>query len=272
MKRNVIVTASDSKFGDFLIDHWLKSLETNVNLEDIDVVVLDYGLSDTQRKRLSGVNVLKYVRDGHVVNLRYRDLVTVCDMGYEQVLLCDSGDLIFQSDISHLFTQHKTSVRGVVEYDVPYDSLFLHKFKKEVQADITAATKGKGLINGGLILASANLFKEIAIEYLSIVNDLKSFGPDQLGVTYLSYKRSFAELDRKYNFIINSFVEDKFVIKNGVFYFASGEVIPVVHNAGRYDFFRPIKNFGFGKDRNKLGLAHIFMPIILRLSKFFFRK
>lgn len=34
MKKNVIITCSNKKTGDFLINHWLKSLEDNVNLKN----------------------------------------------------------------------------------------------------------------------------------------------------------------------------------------------------------------------------------------------
>jgi hypothetical protein len=267
MKRYAIVTCCDINYSQFLVQHWYRSLKENVNLKATDICILDYGLDDSARLNMPDAKFYLSNKDGHIVNLRYRDLIKVLDEGYEQVLLCDGGDIIFQSDISQLFELNPESIRGVVEYDVPYDSLFLYKFNKEYQADIEETVKGRGLINGGFVLAENNLFKEVCKEYLEIVRDLKSFGPDQLGVTYLSYKKGFVEIDRGFNFVINAFVEDKFTIRKGVFYFSSGNIIPVVHNAGRYKAFRPIKNFGFGKDRNQVGLAHHLMPIVLKIAR-----
>ena len=54
---HVIVTSSDSRYGDFLVRHWGRSLKTNVDLRDIDVVVLDYGLTAIQRQ---GVEALGF--------------------------------------------------------------------------------------------------------------------------------------------------------------------------------------------------------------------
>ncbi|HON14461.1 MAG TPA: hypothetical protein PK897_10070, partial [Treponema sp.] len=76
MKTNLIITASDKKYGDFLIEHWYASLRANTNLEHIDVAVLDYGLSVAQRFYLqsNGVIVRSCERDGHVTSIRYRDM------------------------------------------------------------------------------------------------------------------------------------------------------------------------------------------------------
>jgi hypothetical protein len=41
MKPFAVVTASDLKYGDFLIEHWLRSLRENVRLDAIEIVVLD---------------------------------------------------------------------------------------------------------------------------------------------------------------------------------------------------------------------------------------
>ena len=39
--KNTIITASDGNCGDFLVNHWMRSLKSNVDLKNIDVVVLD---------------------------------------------------------------------------------------------------------------------------------------------------------------------------------------------------------------------------------------
>ena len=70
-----VVTASDRKYGDFLIEHWLRSLRENVRHDAIEIVVLDYGLSLAQRFYLEhhGVLLRPGRRDGHVTVLRYRE-------------------------------------------------------------------------------------------------------------------------------------------------------------------------------------------------------
>ena len=41
-------------------------------------------------------------------------------------------------------------------------------------------------------------------------------------------------------------------IKKGIFYKHNREKITIVHNAGQMDFFRPINNFGYGKEFNQI--------------------
>jgi len=48
--RHLIATCSDARYGDFLLQHWLRSLQASVDLHDIDVAVLDYGLTPQQRQ------------------------------------------------------------------------------------------------------------------------------------------------------------------------------------------------------------------------------
>ena len=43
-----------------------------------------------------------------------------------------------------------------------------------------------------------------------------------------------------------------FFIKEGIFYFKNKKIVSIVHNTGGYKFFRPIKNFGYGKEYNQL--------------------
>ena len=108
-----IATCADHNVGEFLIGHWLKSLQTNVDLTDTDVVVLDYGLNPDQIQLLeaSGVDVVKCVRDGHLVNVRFRDSARIfTERNYQQVMTTDGGDLIFQSDISHLFREPRDRI------------------------------------------------------------------------------------------------------------------------------------------------------------------
>jgi len=76
-KKFVIITSSDLKFGDFLINHWLKSLLNNIDCKLVDIVILDYGLSEKQYRILlsKNVKIVKCIRDGCVNNLRYRDML-----------------------------------------------------------------------------------------------------------------------------------------------------------------------------------------------------
>ena len=257
----VIITSSDSNCGDFLIKHWLKSLKENVNLNLVDVVVLNYGLTKAQTDILlsEDVIVVDCVRDGHIVNLRYRDMLNFLKKNpqYEQVLACDGGDIIFQRDISHLFEHHKNEFRGVTE-SVPFamypfyylqTSSFYDRHKK----NLLKVLKGKPVINGGVIIAPSDKFIDLCQHMLKIIKKPKSFGPDQVVLNYVLHKKGFFEIETEYNYGLTQYT-NKFKIKYGIFYNDSGNVIDIVHNAGHYDIFRAVNNFGYGKGHNKLNI------------------
>jgi hypothetical protein len=105
--KNLIITASDKKYGDFLINHWLKSLEENTNLSNIEIAILDYGLDKEQKKELKKhkITIIKSKRNGHVTIIRFRDIYHYLkNKKYHNVLMCDSGDIIFQTDIARILS------------------------------------------------------------------------------------------------------------------------------------------------------------------------
>lgn len=114
--KNVIITCANRKIGGFVIDHWLRSLKANVNLKNIDIVVIDYGLSDSQADRLKKEKVIlcKGDKKHHIVNKRFFDSAKFLkSKKYDQVLFADGGDVIFQEDVSHIFKKDKKLFRVV---------------------------------------------------------------------------------------------------------------------------------------------------------------
>ncbi|MEM4267452.1 MAG: hypothetical protein QXK37_01330 [Candidatus Woesearchaeota archaeon] len=249
--KNAIITCSDEKCGDFLVNHWFFSLRTNVNLKDIDVVVLDYGMSEKQRSVLKehGAILYRCVNDGPIVINRFRDAATfLTHKKYDQIMFCDGGDIIFQKDISHLFEENKKSFRVVCENLIQsrFIKLSLLIFKtgtKHEFLNLLNYIQGKKMINTGLIIGNCRLLKTLCKETLSKI-DKKMFGADQLFINFYLYEHGFVELSEKYNFI-PSVAREPFFIKKGIFYLKSGEVIPVVHNAGWLKPLRVVDNFGY---------------------------
>jgi hypothetical protein len=256
MKRNVIITASDKKYGNFLINHWLKSLKENVNLENIDIFVIDYGLSDSQKHFLEsqGVKLYRGTRNGHVVIIRFRDIKNILvENNYKQVLICDGGDIIFQSDISHLFLENVDKYRAVCEDNKSAFNLFLTDefFSKENKKSLLRCFLKNKTINAGFILAPRLKMIYLCEKVLDMIKNKNKFGPDQLVVNFVLYKDNFHELDNKYNFVIPT-ASEGIVVHDGVFYLKTKEKIPVVHNAGNMNFLRLIDDFGYGKKFNIL--------------------
>ncbi len=275
--KHVIITSSDQRYGDFLVDHWHRSLRDHVDLRDIDVAVLDYGLNEAQRRslELAGVTLHRCQADGNITNIRYRDMSDfLASRNYDQVLAIDGGDIIFQADIRHLFDQDKTTFRGVCEErEIPFHDLVLPQtdMERESYQQMFGFLKGKPTVNGGVLFGPAAVFQEIWKEFQQHCHSFDVFGTDQLLMNNFVYRNGFVPLDKKYNFAIVA-MKTQFRIRQGVFYKQDGEVIPVVHNAGMQSLTRCIRKFGYGKDRNKRKwLTPIVLHAYFRLLNFYKR-
>jgi hypothetical protein len=268
--KNAIITVSDENCSEFLINHWLKSLKANVRLAGTDVVVLDYGLSKQHVSELKKekVIVVRCVRDGFPAVIRLHDMHSLLKKRkYGQVMMCDGGDIIFQSDISGLFSKDKGKFRAVCESVTSggFGKLFLKGcFSPALQKKIQATITGKKMINAGLIIGPYEKFKRMCGQGAKSIHR-KVFGPDQVFINYFLYKNGFVQLSEEYNFVPPT-AASGFKIRNGVFYFDLGRKIAVVHNAGGVNLFRIIDNFGFGAERNRVNkVKAYFLNKIIRL-------
>ncbi|PIP14848.1 hypothetical protein COW98_00495 [Candidatus Roizmanbacteria bacterium CG22_combo_CG10-13_8_21_14_all_35_9] len=256
MLKNVIITCSDEKYGDFVVNHWLASLKDNVNLKNIDVVVIDYGLTSKQKKSLkkNQVMVFRGMKKYHIVNKRFFDAGRFLKQNlYDQVLFIDGGDTIFQKDISCLFRENKTIFRVVpLGMEVLFFEWFIsNNFEKGIKEKIWQVVKNKPVINAGVIFAPYKKFINLCLKMKKLIKDKDAWGPDQIVVNYYIYQSKYKFLDNKYNYMMSTMPKG-FIIKNGVFYEPDGKKIAIVHNAGQIDLTRPIKNFGYGKKYNQI--------------------
>jgi len=258
MKPFVIITACNAKYGDFLTQHWFKSVLQHTDRELVDIAVLDYGLTARQKKLITAEKaiVVPCVANGHIVNIRYRDMYQfLLKNPYTQVLACDGGDMIFQVNITHLFREHTQEFRCVVEGYLAPQMLMLmrnHPVTKETASEVIRNASTRPMINGGLVIAPRKKFLQLCTYIQKHVIDLAMFGPDQFLLNVYLVKKGFFDLGYRYNFLPTMFKE-RFSIKEGVFIDKRKKPIAIVHNAsGSYDFFRVIRDFGFGKNRNKI--------------------
>ncbi len=257
VKKNVIITFADDHAGDFLAQHWLASLLDNVDLADIDIVVLDYGLVEKQRAQLNStgrVQIVPCQKDGSIVVVRFRDMSKfLSDATYQQVMLCDGGDIIFQRDISGLFSENTDAFRAVCEnYTRGFDEkvVFKNGIERESREEIFKYLKDKRTINAGMIVSPREKMIELSDFCYSRIGKKGEFGSDQLLVDYYLYTHGFVELDNTFNFTLFT-AENSFSIKDGKFFDKNKNLISIVHNTGRFSFFRMIDNFGYGSSYNK---------------------
>jgi len=255
MKKNAIFTACDAKYGDFLIDHWLKSLRENVDLTDLEPVVLDYGLNTEQRLSLErhAARVVPCRRDGHVVNLRFRDMAAVlAQTPYKQAVLSDGGDIVFQADFTPAFRNHPDKFRGVTEDLRPSFGMYITDefFAKEDRKHLQKVLRDRPMINAGFIFGPGASMRALGEEMMRRLKCAEKFGPDQVLVNDIFYRDGFHALDRTFNYVIATSTAD-LAVRGGLFY-ADEELIHVVHNSGNLSFLRPVEDFGYGPGHNHL--------------------
>jgi len=268
MKKYAIITACNAKYEKFLLNHWLKSLLNNINTKLINIIVLDYGLSKEYVKNLKskGIKVIPCKPEGHIVNQRFSDTKRFLKKNsYQQIIFCDSGDIIFQEDITHLFLKENKNFRIITEKlkNPFYKYLMINNpIKKELKIKIINLLKKNPMINAGFIIAPKNEFIELCEFVENNILEKNTFGPDQFLINLFLYEKGFIELENKFNFIPLVSAE-KFKIKRGIFFNEKDEIIPIVHNAGNLSFVRSIDNFGYGERFNKLK-RHIYF--LFRIS------
>ena len=258
--QHLIVTASDARCGDFLVDHWYQSLRENVRMDGVDIVVLDYGLEKWQQAHMAaaGLEVRPCRRDGHVTNIRYRDTAAVLrERGYSRVLMVDSGDVIFQADIRDLFDDPTEMIRAVCDerkYSLHAVLPILDDFHPDQRQCIARLLADRPQINGGFVLGPAAAFLRLWEEFQSLTRSLGQFAADQVLLNYSLHRQGFEELPSRYNFVLVA-ATSAFTVRDGRFFDAAGCLIPVVHNAGGHTLFRRVARFGYGHDRNVVKIS-----------------
>lgn len=244
---HAILTSSDAGCGDFLARHWLPSLRANVDLHDVDVVVLDHGLTAEQRAGLEGARVVPVRSDAPAKVARYAMAARfLAEAHYDQVLTVDGGDVIFQSDVRPLFDRHRESFRGVLErFPVPL-FLLLGGSPLWLRRRIRRQMRGRRMVNVGFLLGPAEAHRRLGAHMVPFEGLLQH---DQPFVNAFLHDWGFVELDPTYNFVPWT-ASRAFRVREGRFLGADGEPFKVVHNTGLRQPFRVVGDFGYGPGRN----------------------
>uniref|UniRef100_E6QWM2 Uncharacterized protein n=1 Tax=mine drainage metagenome TaxID=410659 RepID=E6QWM2_9ZZZZ len=249
---HVLYTHCDAGKGDTLIDHWLRSAKLHVDLTDIEIVVIDFGLTETQRAQLrnEGVTLWPARADGRTPNIQYREiaayLATRPDI--DQVVYSDCGDLVFQADITPILKYEKTKMKAVVE---PEFNLALHGItlgfgdvRPEWLAEIRKMLGERPTANCGFVVGPREKMASVWATYRTFCHGVALHGTDQLIINYILRRDGFVELERIWNYV--TFLNgERFYYDSDRFLCNREGRIPVVHNAGRYDSVRTITGFGY---------------------------
>ncbi|MBB6062455.1 hypothetical protein HNP65_000893 [Thermosipho japonicus] len=270
--KNLIATACNQKYEQFLYNDWLMSLKDNVNLNNTDILVIDFGLSSNILTKLKKENVLvkKANTKGNIVNARFIELYNflINNNNYKNLLFCDSGDIIFQNDISKILNSKIKNFLVVCEDIAPPMSLVLkeNNLDKTLINNIKSLLHNKKMINAGVIFGNKDSFISLLEFLINNLKNLNTWGLDQLLINYYLYKHGFEELEDIYNFIPTTHISS-LTIKNGKL-FKNNELIYIVHNAGNKSFFRPLKNFGYS-NKNKIRLNRLLVYSLRIIYKIF---
>jgi hypothetical protein len=218
-----------------------------VDTREIDVVVLDFGLTPEQRERLAGVEVVRVEPARRVNVARRRAIARLLESrDYDQVLVVDAGDLVFQGDVAPLFHEHTDRFRGVPErYPIPL-APFLRGAPPELRQRLRARLRGQPMVNGGFLLAPAREWIALGQATLPFAADVAH---DQPLVSLHLHERGFVPLADTWNFVLWT-ARERFSIEGGHFRGADGQPLRVVHNTGLRAPFRVIADFGYGPGYN----------------------
>lgn len=256
VKRFLLAAACSARHGDFATRHWLPSLVEHVALDDIDVVLFDYGIGESSRRALrrAGIEVVEVRGRGDIRSSRHQALADLLRARpYEQATLVDCGDLIFQRDISNLFRQHTDQFRAVCE-DVCCDFLgFMMDggdFEPSMWRHTLHTLRDHPMINGSGVLAPRERWLEFEQAFRNAAPSRDRFGTDQAFLNLYLHRKGFVRLPSTWNFSLKT-TRESFTIRDSRFYDRHGELIAVVHNTGGKPASRAIRDFGYGRGCNR---------------------
>jgi hypothetical protein len=253
-----IITAADGKVAPFLIRHWLLSfLSATADRSRVDIIVLDYGLPAwaTTTLRSVGAHIHTFKKHGSVTALRFCDIPTIFEKKtpYEQVMMIDCGDVIFQPGWERVFEGKRSKLSVLIDEHTILDWLpTFRPFLDIPSRDFRKLSTNHHSLNAGVIVGPFKKFMRLCTDVRKTMKRVDMYGIDQAAVIYHLYQSGFEPLSEQYNFTpMTAKMESR--IAGGMFYdTATGRPIPIVHNAGGAEMLRPIERFGFGSDRNVL--------------------
>lgn len=271
-KKNAIITSTNLRDVDFVINHWYKSIKKNVDLKNIDVVLVGLDLSKEKisEAKKTGLKVYSYNLNGrNVVMNRFKGIIQFLkENNYENIIITDGGDVLFLDDVSSFLNKKKDKIEVVREH---YRNFFFHSlineknFSKENTQKIKKLISNKKVINIGVLIGNSKKIIKLLENMYKFVKK-ESFGPDQVIINYLLYKDGFEEIDELYNFIPNV-TKRKIKSSKSNFLLKNNEKIKIIHNAGGLKFFRVIKDFGYNNSKNKINkLQYLMVRFFFKIS------
>ena len=242
-----VIPCIDENYEENLEMDFLETLR-NVALYKGEIIVIDYGMSNTRKERIQvkyNVKVYSFKKTMSVFALRNRDIPFAIDNLSEDisnVMIVDSGDIWFQKPITPIFEKTKDKI-GCVEETIffgqhEWTMEGLANLNENLSKSILDITNGKPIMNAGMVCGPKaiikNLIKSIYNHILSA--GIEFFGIDQLFFNYELYKinANIVKLHHEFNFVIITH-KDEFYLIDGKIYDKDMNQVTVAHNAGGVD-------------------------------------
>lgn len=242
-----VITCIDENYEENLEMDFLETLR-NVALYKGEIIVIDYGMSNTRKERIQvkyNVKVYSLKKTMSVFALRNRDIPIVIDKLSENisnVMIIDGGDVWFQKPITPIFEHTKTKV-GCVEETIffgqhEWTMEGLANLNENLSKSILDVTNGKPILNAGMVCGPKTivntLIKSLYNHILSA--GIEFFGIDQLFFNYELYKmnNNIVKLHHEFNFVIITH-KGEFHEIDGKIYDKDMNKVTVAHNAGGVD-------------------------------------
>jgi hypothetical protein len=223
-----------------------------------------------------GVLLWPGIPDGRMSNVQYRHLAEFLreHPHYDQVAYSDCGDLVFQADISALFEPMGSTFKAVLEPDFNFGlhrlTLGLRDFRPEKVAALERELGRHPTANCGFLIGPAAEMAEIWTAYTAMCRGVDAHGTDQLLINYIMRRKGFEEQPRRYNYVV--FLNSEYFFYDADRFLRDRDgIVPVVHNAGRYDIVRTIANFGYRQGRIKPWIYPFAIRCFYRVLDVFYR-
>jgi len=118
----------------------------------------------------------------------------------------------------------------------------------------------------GFVVGTRTQMLSLFDSYAAFFNKRYRYGAEEALLNYHAATKGCAPLPDHFHVPLLGSI-NKFVIKEGVFYYCDGTKISIVHNVGRTNFLRPIRNFGYGEEYNsQKKLIKVIMSIYMKVS------
>ena len=246
MKKNLVMGAA-THYDWNALEPFVTSFKRNCPSAELVLFVDD--ISNFTRNRLLGAGVLLVdiptaYRNGLIVNFRfkiYNDFLEAYGNKYEQVLITDTRDVIFQGDVFAPFKNYSsylgyTTERQLIGDDKVYNYRWIESCFGKAEAEKLADKKA---ICAGTVIGTVNEMKLFCHKMWEIVNKTPNNNFDQGTMNYLVYNNllpieNLIEIDTFTGEIFTNGVIKENKIRDDKILRGDGGVPAVVHQYDRH--------------------------------------